>query len=92
MPSSSLQKPLVRVAFAALLLLLVPAIAMQFTSEVAWGAGDFLAAGVLLFGAGTLAVLAVRQVRSRGHRVAIVLAVALGLSLVWAELAVGLFD
>jgi hypothetical protein len=92
MHSSSLQKPLVRVAFATLALLLVPAIAMHFTSEMAWGAGDFLVAGVLLFGAGALAVLAVRQVRSNGHRVAVVLAVAAGLSLIWAELAVGLFD
>jgi hypothetical protein len=87
-----MRRPLLGVALITALLLLVPAVAMQFTREVAWGPGDFLVAGVLLFGAGAVAVLGVRQVRSTGQRVAVVLAVAFGLALVWAELAVGLFN
>ncbi len=91
MSTTRLRNPLLGVALATVLLL-VPAVAMRFTSEVSWGPGDFLAAGILLFGAGSLAVLGLRVVRGRGRRMALVLAIALCLALVWAELAVGLFD
>lgn len=92
MHTSSLRKPLRFVALATALLLLAAAVAMQFTSEMSWGPGDFLVAGLLLFGAGAMAVLGLRQVSSTGPRVAVVLGVVCGLGLIWAELAVGLFD
>ena len=92
MPAHSLQKPLLLVALATVLLLLVPAVAMQFTNEVVWGPGDFLVAAILLFGAGAIAVIGFKQVRTAGQRVAVVVVVALSLALVWAELAVGLFS
>ncbi len=73
----------------AAVLLLAPAIAMQFTPEVNWGPGDFLAAALLLGVTGVsleiAAALPRRQWRSRGT----VLAVAV-LLLVWLELAVGI--
>ena len=92
MSASKLRSRLLGVALATALLLLVPAIAMQFTSEVAWGPGDFVVAAVLLFGAGALAVLALSRVQGRVRRAAVVGAIAGGLALVWAELAVGLFS
>jgi hypothetical protein len=88
---TTLRSALIRVALATVLLLLVPALAMQFTAEVSWGPGDFLIAGLLLFGAGSLAVLGLRHVTAVGPRIALVLGIVLGLGLVWAELAVGLF-
>jgi len=91
-PLQSMQKPLLFVALTTVLLLLVPAVAMQFTNEVAWGPGDFLVGGILLFGAGAIATLGIRQVRTPGQRFAVVAVVALGLALVWAELAVGIFS
>lgn len=91
MSATALKKPLFGVAIVTALLLLVPAVAMQFTAEVGWGPGDFVVAGVLLFGAGATIVLGLRQVSRTSHRVALVLAVVFGLALVWAELAVGLF-
>lgn len=91
MSATNLRKPLRGVALATALLLLLPAVAMQFTSEVSWGPGDFLVAGVLLFGAGALTILGLRHVTGIGHRTTLVAGVALGLALVWAELAVGLF-
>ena len=42
------------------LLLLLPAIALLFTDEVQWTAGDFLFAAVLLGGTGLLVELVVR--------------------------------
>ncbi|HQQ82665.1 MAG: hypothetical protein U0289_14090 [Cyclobacteriaceae bacterium] len=76
---------------ATLTVLLVPFIAMQFTSEVNWSPGDFLVAGVLLFGAALLADLALRKIRSKGKRMAVVAIIMMALILVWIELAVGIF-
>ena len=41
-------------------MLLLPLVAMQFTVEVTWAPGDFVAAGKLLFGAGMAYMLAPR--------------------------------
>jgi hypothetical protein len=92
MSPATLPTRLRAVALATAVLLLVPAVAMQFSSEVSWGPGDFVAAGVLLCGAGSLAVLGLERVRGGGRRAALVLVIACGLALVWAELAVGLFS
>jgi hypothetical protein len=77
-------------AIAALLLL--PLVAMQFTTEVKWGAEDFAVAATLLIGAG-LALEVAARVLVEPVRRALAAAVILGVVvLVWAELAVGLFD
>ena len=91
MRTLSLRQSLLAVALGTVLLLLVPAVAMQFTREVSWGPGDFLAASVLLFGTGAAAVLALRHFERPRQRGVAIAAVALVLALVWAELAVGLF-
>ena len=76
----------------AALVLLAPAIGMALTSEVAWGAGDFAVMGALLALLGLGIEMALRtSLDMRGRLYAIAAMVALFL-LVWAELAVGLFD
>ncbi|RDC60321.1 hypothetical protein HME9302_01523 [Alteripontixanthobacter maritimus] len=71
-------------------LLLLPAIAMQFTAEVAWGSEDFLVMGAMLMGLCAALDLASRLDSGRLFKVGIgVLALAVFL-LVWAQLAVGL--
>ena len=87
----SLRKSILAVAVTTGVLLLVPAVAMQFTREVNWGLADFLVAGGLLFGAGMTYVVTARLARRPGQRAALAAAVLLGLAVVWAELAVGLF-
>ena len=89
--SVPLAKSLVRVALATIALLMVPMLVMQLTDEVAWGPGDFVVAGALLFAAGVIYVLGARAVHTATRRVAVGAAVAAVLALVWAELAVGLF-
>jgi hypothetical protein len=66
-------------------------ITRALTAEVNWGPGGFLVAGVLLFGAGAIYTLASAQITSVRRRVVVGAAVLLGLAVVWAELAVGLF-
>ena len=73
------------------LLLFIPFLAMQFTTEVKWSPFDFVVAGILLLGTGLLCELVLRKVHNSKYRVAIVLAILAALFLVWAELAVGIF-
>ncbi|MFS2081050.1 hypothetical protein ACCD04_27585 [Telluria sp. Tellsp131] len=80
-----------RVLLATLAILLVPAVAMRFTHEVNWGPGDFLVGGALLAGTGLAYVLTKRRVAGRPGRLLLGGLFALGLLLVWAELAVGVF-
>ena len=78
------------VLLATGLLLLLPLCAMRWTDEVRWDGADFAAAGVLLGGTGMLYVGLSRLVRTASQRRWIGLALALGLALVWIELAVGI--
>lgn len=77
-------------SFAALLLVL-PAIAMQFTSEMNWGREDFTALGLMLLVAGIGFELAFRFVREKTHRWMVAAALVGLFLLVWVQLAVGLF-
>jgi len=72
-------------------LLLLPLIAMQFTTEVDWSISDFVIAGLLLGGTGLLCELLWRKVKVFKHRLLLIGLVLLALLLVWIELAVGLF-
>lgn len=75
---------------AAGLLLLVPLIAMQFTDEVNWTAGDFIFAAVLLFGSLGVYELAARTRGGTVYRAAVGVALAAAVLLVWVNGAVGI--
>lgn len=87
--------PLANSVLAVLLvagvILLVPLVAMQFTKEVVWTLGDFVAAGMLLICTGLMVVLSARRLRRRRARCIVGVALALALILTWIELAVGIF-
>ncbi|CAM4186722.1 hypothetical protein [Gillisia limnaea] len=79
------------IVLAIILLLLIPLIAMQFTTEVNWTAFDFVVAGVLLLGTGLLAELIMRKVKNKNRKIVAIAMLLAVLFLVWAELAVGIF-
>ena len=78
------------IVIATGLLLLIPVIAMQFTSEVNWNMTDFVVMGLLLLCTGSVFVLVSRR-SPRRRRVVIGVAFAAALLFIWAELAVGVF-
>lgn len=83
--------------------LAVPALAMAFNlalpdpgsaaeDGVNWGPMDFAIIGVLVFGSGLLFEYASARARTVAHKVAVGIAVAAGLGLIWVNLAVGMMD
>jgi len=83
-------KHLLYILLGTAAILLVPLVAMQFTSEVNWTGSDFIVAGALLGGAGMLLELATSKLRTRRTRMIAGAVILLGLLFVWGELAVGL--
>ncbi|WP_374472029.1 hypothetical protein [Arenimonas sp.] len=81
-------RPLVWGGAAALLLL--PAVAMQFTEEVQWDGFDFLVMGGMLLAVCLAYETAVRFARSNACLVAAAIAVGASFLTVWANLAVGI--
>ena len=71
-------------------ILLVPLIAMQFTSEVNWRLSDFIIMGILIFGFGSLFIMTARRV-DRESRLLVGLAILAAFMYIWTELAVGIF-
>lgn len=86
----TLTKSISLVALGTALLLIIPLMANQYVEGANWSPGDFLAAGIMLFGAGLTFVLIARKWDNTMYRLGVGLAVAAGLLLVWANAAVGL--
>lgn len=85
-------KNIVRVAVGTLTILAIPLAAMQLSSDVTWSLSDFVVAGTLLFGTGLLYELLTSKAQTRKQRV-LTGVVLLGLlSVIWIQLAVGIFD
>ncbi|WP_143960952.1 hypothetical protein [Litoribacter populi] len=83
---------LVVILSSAVLILMLPLVAMQFTDEVFWTASDFIIAGILLFSTGLGVEWALRKLQKATHRLAVCAIILLAFFLVWAELAVGIFN
>lgn len=90
-PSGIGKRSVLRVLLGTGAILLVPLLAMQFTSEVNWTGFDFVVAAILLAGTGFALELAVSRFADMKQRMLGVAAIALVFVYVWAELAVGIF-
>ncbi len=75
----------------AVLLLLLPLLAMQFSQEVTWTLPDFLVFGGMLLAACAAFELALKLSRNKTYLLAFCIAIATVFILVWVELAVGIF-
>ncbi|WNO54684.1 hypothetical protein [Stakelama saccharophila] len=74
----------------ACLLLALPLVAMRFTDEVAWTAGDFVFAACLFGGIGGAFELAVRRSANPWYRTGAAMALATILLIIWINAAVGI--
>ncbi len=82
---------LIIIVLISAVLLLIPLIVMQFTTEINWNLFDFIIAGVILLGTGLMCELVIRKVTKIKYRIIICTALLVVLFLIWAELAVGIF-
>lgn len=78
------------VALVTVLILLVPFVAMQFSTEVNWSPADFLVMGTLIAGTGMAYVWLSRGSANLVYRLAAALALGAAFLMTWANLAVGL--
>jgi ABC-type cobalt transport system substrate-binding protein len=72
-------------------ILLIPFIAMQFTTEVNWTASDFIIMGILLLVTVLGIDLVLRKVSKTQNRLLISGIIFAVFFVIWAELAVGIF-
>jgi len=87
----SIPQSILRVALAVGVILLLPLIGMQFSSEISWSTSDFITMGSVLLVFGLAYELVLKRVANKDRRfVAIILLAGLFFYL-WAELAVGIF-
>ena len=72
-------------------LLMIPFLVMQFTTEVNWSVADFLIMGLLLLAGGLAIDLVLRKISGSRNRLITSGIILLVFLLIWAELAVGVF-
>ncbi len=72
-------------------LLMIPFLAMQFTTDVNWSVADFLIMGLLLLAGGLAIDLVLRKISGSRNRLITSGIILLVFLLIWAELAVGVF-
>lgn len=84
-------KRLLIIVLPVVLILLIPLVTMQFSSEVNWTLLDFIIGGVLLLGTGLMLEFILKKTKKRSNRIGLFIIVLGLLILVWLELAVGIF-
>jgi len=82
-------KNIIRIALGTVGILLIPFVAMQFSSEVNWTLSDFVIMGAILFVTGLMLDLAMRKMGN--YRVPAAITIVVLFLWLWVELAVGLF-
>ncbi|WP_114792913.1 hypothetical protein U0035_03270 [Niabella yanshanensis] len=85
-----LSRSLMTIALVTVTILMIPFVAMQFTSEVNWSVADFLIMGALISGTGLTYVLINRFAPNWVYRIAIIVALGTTFLMIWANMAVGL--
>jgi uncharacterized protein YybS (DUF2232 family) len=83
------KKNIIHVALITIGILLIPFIAMQFTTEVNWSLSDFVTMGILIFITGLSLNLVMRKMGK--YRIAVAIMIVVLFIWLWVELAVGLF-
>lgn len=86
---TKLSGSLLTVTLITVIILMIPFVAMQFTSEVDWSVSDFLIMGALIFSTGLTYVLINRFAPNWVYRIAIIVALGTTFLMIWVNMAVG---
>jgi hypothetical protein len=86
------QVNITRIAKIVGIMLLVPLFGNYLIEGQAWGLGDFVFAAIMLFGAGYALEYSQVSIKDSTHRLVAIAAIVAAFLLIWAELAVGIFD
>jgi hypothetical protein len=81
-----------RAVFLPVLLLLIPLIGMLFSNEVNWSFFDFIIMGILILVMSFGIKLVLKTTPKKMYRILIIGIILILFLLVWAELAVGVFE
>lgn len=84
-------KNIIRYIIVTALVLSVPLIAMQFSDEVQWNWFDFAVIGTLIISTGLIFEFITTKVNFK-YRPVIAVVLLAAMLLIWAELAVGVFN
>ena len=80
------------VVFSPLLLLLLPLIGMFISNEINWSFFDFIIMGILILSLSFSIKQVLKTTKNINYRILIIAVVLILFLLIWAELAVGVFD
>ena len=76
----------------ALSALLVPLLANQISDQVNWNIMDFIIMGILLIFSGYWTLRVIKKMKNKSKKVVFISLILLIFLLLWAELAVGIFN
>jgi uncharacterized membrane protein len=80
------------VDFSPLLILLFPLIGMFFSNEINWSFFDFIIMGILILSLSFSIKQVLKSTKNINYRILIIALILILFLLIWAELAVGVFD
>lgn len=80
------------VDFSPLLILLLPLIGMFFSNEINWSFFDFIVMGILILSLSFSIKQVLKSTKNINYRILIIALILILFLLIWAELAVGVFD
>ena len=72
--------------------LLVPLVANQISDQVNWNIMDFIIMGILLIFSGYWTLRVIKKMKNKSKKVVFISLILLIFLLLWAELAVGIFN
>ena len=81
-----------KIPLYCLSLLLIPMATMLISDEINWSIFDFLVMGVLLFSFGASINIVLKNTKNSKIRITLFTFLILIFSLIWIELAVGIFE
>ena len=86
------RKNLFKIIVVTGIVLFIPFIAMLFKDEVRWSTFDFVLMDLMIFSSVLLGVTFQKKIKNPKKRILVMIILLLLFLLIWAELAVGIFD